>query len=495
MSKEAAKLKQSLDATNRWRDAHNPLRGLTMPRAVSLMEQGQRGIYADLQWLYGADTGIEATDPDLMVIIERTTAFLSDCAWRVATIDPETEGFDKALADDQAALLKATYNAVDNIEDAVQHLCMARFRGFAHIVPWWEGGANERITHMEILHQWNMVRNGPRGAWAWNPMAQAIGWDQLPEGNRLDPRDYVVVENPRMINRIALIKYVRACVAEKDWDSYVEIYGIPGVFIIMPQQVPNGQEAEYAAKAEAAADAGSGALPAGSEVKAMTEARGMQPFQARLEWLQKQLVLAGTGGLLTMLSEAGSGTLAGSVHQQAFAAIGRRQARIISQAMQRQLDAPLLAARFPGRPVHAYFELREKQETNVGDAVKNIVALAGAGYVVPDDQVAEAVGYDVQYTPPATPAPAPAGAASAIARGRGSHPAAPVDPLRPILLRAAARILDGSQTLQDALAAAQRDLDLLPGLVTQVAPTDLQARLESAMFDAAAQGAEEKGPS
>jgi len=425
----AAKLKQTLDATNRWRDSHNPLRALTMPRAVALMEQAQRGIHADLQWLYGADTGIEATDPDLMVIIERTIAFLSDCAWRVATIDPKTDGYDAPLAEDQAAVLKATYNGIDNLEEAVQHLCMARFRGFAHVAPWLHATDPSRISHLEVLPQWNMVRNGPRGAWAWNPSAQAIGWDQLPAANRLEPRDYIVIDNPRPINRIGLIKYVRATVAEKDWDAYVEIYGIPGVFIIMPQQVPNGQENDYAAKAAEAAEAGSGALPAGSDVKVMAEARGMQPFQARLEWLQKQLVLAGTGGLLTMLSEAGSGTLAGSVHQQAFAAIGRRQARLISQAMQRQLDARLLAARFPGRQVQAYFELREKQETNVAEAVKNIVSLAQAGYLAPVDQVAEATGYDVQYAPPPAAQP-PASTPMAIARARAATSADPAATLR-----------------------------------------------------------------
>jgi len=34
---------------HRWRDAYNPLRGLSMPKLVSLLEAGERGQYADSQ--------------------------------------------------------------------------------------------------------------------------------------------------------------------------------------------------------------------------------------------------------------------------------------------------------------------------------------------------------------------------------------------------------------------------------------------------------------
>jgi len=37
---------------NQWREYVNPLRGLTLERIVSLIEQGERGAFADLQWFY-----------------------------------------------------------------------------------------------------------------------------------------------------------------------------------------------------------------------------------------------------------------------------------------------------------------------------------------------------------------------------------------------------------------------------------------------------------
>ena len=395
----AQQIKRNLDTTNKWRDSNNPLRDLTMPRAVQLMELAQRGIMADLQWLYAAETGIEASDPDLMVIIERTVAGVSDCEDQVETVSEDSIGFDRVLADEQAAFIRESFAQCDNLSEAIEHLVMARFRGYAHLSPWIK--PDWTLEHLEPLPQWNMVRNGTKNDWAFNPKADNTDFGSLKEGI-LSPNDYILLDNRRPVNRIALIKYVRATVAEKDWDGYVEIYGIPGVFIIMPTNVPDGKEEEYADKAEEAAEAGSGSLPNGSDVKTLSEARGSQPFQARLEWLQKQLVLAGTGGLLTMLAESGSGTLAGGAHQSAWDQIVRRVTRIVCNPINRQYVRRALAARFPGRPALASFALRANQEKDVGDVIDNVVKLTAAGYSLDLDQVQKETGYTLTgFTAPA----------------------------------------------------------------------------------------------
>lgn len=261
-------LSKSLRNANRWRDSFNPLAGLTMPRAVSLMQQAQRGLMADLQWLYASELGIEATDPDLMTIIERTVAGVSDMDWQIVAADEDTQGFDRALADEQKSFLEGCYYGCDNLTEAIEHLVMSRFRGFSHLQPWLS--PEWTIEHLEPLPQWNMVRDGTASRWAWNPEAKQTDYASLPANLRLSPDDYILLENRRPVNRIALVKYVRSTIAEKDWDAYVEIYGIPGVFIIMPPNVPDGKEDEYAAKAVEAAEAASGALPNGSDVKTLS---------------------------------------------------------------------------------------------------------------------------------------------------------------------------------------------------------------------------------
>lgn len=473
-------LTRTLASANRWRDSYNPLRGLTMARAVSLMEDAQRGVMADLQWLYASELGIEATDADLMTIIERTVAGVADMDWQIVTSDEDIKGFDKALAEEQKSFLESSYSRCDNLSDAIEHLVMARFRGFSHLQPWLK--SDWTIEHLEPLPQWNMVRDGTSHRWAWNPEAHQKPFRSLGSAAILSPEDYIVLENRRPVNRIALIKYIRSTISEKDWDAYVEIYGLPGVFIIMPPNVPEDKEREYSDMADAAAEAGSGSLPNGSDVKTLSEVRGAQPFQLRLEWLQKQLVLAGTGGMLTMLSEpTGIGGGATGAHASVWDTIIRRVAHKIELPLNRQYDRKALAANFPGRPMLASFQLRAKQEKDIGSAVQNIATLSNAGYQVDPAQVTAETGYDVTLKPVSIQ---PQGAFKGVFKD-----APKPDSPEAILAEIAATILDGSVPFEDALKSAEKRLaEIDPSILAG----NLEKALEKAMFDAAAKATERK---
>ena len=63
-----ARYKTHLAAVNAWRDNYNPLRALTISRAVALLESGERGAYAELQWTYRF---VEMQDATLGALIER----------------------------------------------------------------------------------------------------------------------------------------------------------------------------------------------------------------------------------------------------------------------------------------------------------------------------------------------------------------------------------------------------------------------------------------
>jgi phage gp29-like protein len=384
-------MSKKMSMVNKWRSSFSPLRRLDMRRAIVLMEQAQRGMMSEVQWLYAAETGIEATDADLMAIIERTVSGVATLDWQISASPKTTHGYDEKLAQEQTAFLRESFNACDNLDDALEHLVMARFRGYAHLQPWLK--QDWRLEHLEPLPQWGMLRSEDGRDWAWNPEAKNIDYTSAP--NKLNPHEYIVLTNPRPVNRIGLIKYIRSTTAEKDWDAYVEIYGIPGVFIIMPQSVPQAKENEYKAAAEAAAEAGSGALPGGSDIKTLAEARASEPFSMRLKWLQEQLVLAGTGGKLGMLTAPGSGTLAGAAHEKSWQEIVQRVAYLVCRPLNTQYVRRALAARFPGRPCLASFELLARQEKDVGKIVDNIAKLAAAGYRIDPKKVSEEVGYPV----------------------------------------------------------------------------------------------------
>ena len=431
---------------------------------------------ADLQWLYASELGIEATDPDLMTIVEKTLAGVADMDWQIVTADPEQRGFDAALAQEQKDFLEASYNACDNLPEAIDHLVMARFRGFSHLQPWLK--PDWTLEHLEPLPQWNMVRDGTSSRWAWNPEAHQKPYRHFGADALLRPEDYILLENRRPVNRIALIKYIRATVAEKDWDAYVEIYGIPG------------------------------ALPNGSDVKTLSEVRGVQPFQTRLEWLQKQLVLAGTGGMLTTLAEpTGIGGGASGVQDSAWQTIVRRMAHKVEQPLNRQYDRRALAALFPGRPQLASFALRAKQERDVGAAVDSIAKLSDAGYQVDAAQVEAETGYKVTLKPVPEPVPGPTPFKNAMGAFKNTPRAAggQGDPSEPppsqnagnrpsgadaVLAEIAATILAGSVPFDEALKRAREKLDAID-LETLSKP--LEEALEEAMFDRAAKAVEKKG--
>lgn len=390
-------LPQRVAALNRWRESYNPLRGLTIQRAIRLLEDYFAGNMADLQWAYFF---IEQTDPDLIALLELRFGRLLEMDWNILT--PDEEGIDKKLAEDQEAFLRERFDQLENLYEMVEHLAMAPFRGYAHAEKWY--GADGYCNHLEIVDQWNVVRDGLVGGWRYNPTAKSTGFAGLSAEADMPPEQFIFREARRPINRYALIKFVRANLAEKDWDAFCEIYGIPGGVVVMPPNVPDGKAAEYEAEAQKIAEGGSGAMPHGSDWKPNTAARGTQPFKERLDHLSEKLVLAGTGGKLTMLTEAGSGTLAGGAHAEVFDSIASAEAQRISGVIGKQLVAEMLEAAFPGKKALAYWKLAANEETDTSKIVEDISKLSLAGYQVDPDEVAEKTGYTVALKPAAPPA-------------------------------------------------------------------------------------------
>lgn len=389
---------------NRWRDGLNPLRGLTIAAAISRLDNVQRGITADAQWTYQL---IERRDEDLIGVIESTSNALVQLNWYVRTCEGDARrqaDWDEILAADQAAALLSHYNRVRNLYDAIKHLSMAYFRGYAHVQVAADG---KWLADLGLLDQWNVCRDGFRGDWYWNPEAQNVPVASLPPSNRLDPSAYVVLETPRPVDEVALVKHLRCSMSAKDWDAFIEIYGIPSWIITLPASVPAGQESEYRDAAAAVAAGGSGAIPNGSDAKAAAYPAGTAPFAEHLRYWSERLVIAATGGLLTSVAlPTGIGSGAAEEHAATFERIARGRARMISEAFQRTIDAAILDAAFPGRPHLAYFDLDAREETDTAAVVAQILSLSQAGYRVDPAQVAERTGYNVTPAPAAPPPPA-----------------------------------------------------------------------------------------
>ena len=344
---------------NLWREYVNPLRGLTMERIVSLIEQGERGAFADLQWFYQA---MERSDALIATVLMRRRAALLACQWDVK---PEESPTDTVLACEQAAFLRDQYDRVENLREAVAFLASATFRGFAHVEKLYAEG-DRGVVRLESVEQWFWCRSGMFGEWSYNRDARS-GVDQ---GEKIERTNFVLVESPIALDRILAVQYFRRNLALRDWSSFLDVYGIPSMFFIGPPGVTEEKEKQYLAIAQDLVKDGRGYLPNGTDVKYVNGGgSGKPPFRDHLDYLDRQITLLGTGGLLTMLTESGSGTLAGSAHQEAFNQVAKADSVMVSEALRRDFDKPLLAAAFPGWPVEAGFELRTEEVSGMSGVV------------------------------------------------------------------------------------------------------------------------------
>lgn len=375
----------------KWRDQFNPLRGLTIRKAVTLLEQAQRGMMADYQWTCRL---MERRFPELSALISRRVSALMEMDWEIKTVTPE-EGDPEAaakvkLADEQASRLREVYEGISNLYEGLECLAMATFRGYGFCEK--VVNADGDIVELRPVACWNLVKDGTAPRWKYNPTAHSSLFENL-QSDELPLERFVWREIERPLNEMALVLFLRANNANKNWDAFLEIYGVPGGVVILPPSVPQDKEAEYQTSAKEIALGGSGSLPAGSDYKANDGPRGVNPFSDYLKHTSEMLVLAGTGGKLSMLNDAtGIGGSQGDVHADAFRQIAAADARDISEILQRQIDSPVLDTEFAGQERLAYFEINFREEVKATEVVETVSKLALAGFQADAEEIGEKVG-------------------------------------------------------------------------------------------------------
>lgn len=454
-------------AVDRWRENYNPLRGLTMQRAVELLELGQRGDTAYLQWCYRFIERRVGVIPSLIASCE---APIAGFAWKVKIKD--------GLGDDQLAMAKAqqetltdAYAAIDNLKDAILHLHMADFRGYSHVQK--HRNADGDVYHLECLDQWCVCRDGLNGNWWWNPRSRQtssplafLGAPFCIGGEQLPLQDFIIREVNRPIDEMAITYAVRWLMFQADWTGFIKIYGVPSGVVTLPPNINTAFEEAYAQAAKRISEAGSGALPFESKYQANDSPRGTDPFTPFSNYLDQIMVMCGTGGKLTMLSASGSGTLAGSAHADTFNTIAALRASQISACFQRQFDQEILANQHEDEPTLVYFCL-EGNPTGVSDLCANVAKLAPAGYKADVQWLNEQTGYELEDAPVAPlPGTEPDADTEPVRNRRVKNKLANPDDNTPLvksgILSVAAALAPDVETLNNRLAQClEGDPDLI----------------------------------
>lgn len=402
--------------SNRWRDSYNPIRGLFIARVVAILEAADRGDFAELQLVMRK---VERRYPVLKGLKARRLAALEKLDWEIKVVEELPEGASRAAAEAQQKFLRGRYELIANLTETIGFLATAEFRGYAILQKHRsnDGGKFDgAVREFHWLPQDQFSRNGQFGDFYYNQNSNfGIGIDAcatlLGEQNRIGgaqlPReDFVMREVDSPVYEIALIAFVNWCMGRKDWAAFTEIFGLPNGVAIMPANIPPGMEDEYRVAAERVADGVSGALPNGSDIKFPTAGmRGEAPFKTFCDAQDCDVVLAGTGGRLAMLTadKGGLGNGPALEHAAAFDEIAQADARKINSVLQNDFDRLELATEFPGQPALAYFELAAKDAMDVAQLVTNAAALATAGYEVDAAWLSEVTGIKLARRSSASP--------------------------------------------------------------------------------------------
>ena len=370
-------------AATTWLERVNPLQGLTITQAKNIFDVARAHGSPLLQKIYEE---IELTDPVLMTCVERRQSALAGLGWRAVA---NASAADDAKAEDQRKALEAFANGIENLDEAIEHLDLAFFRGYSVCQPIWEG---IRVRRVNLLNSWNFLR-GDDDRLMWNPECtlDPKGCEEITPAARV-----VQLKRRRAIDWPALSIYIRKYVGERDWGRFLERYGIPPVDVIMAPNATDEQRKEYLDCAEAAKNGSSVAYPSGTSISRAETSRGQDPFTAFIEHQEKLIVLMATGGTLTSLAPADTGSLAGGAQMDVWEQIVQRDGVVISAALNRDLFIPFLREAFPGEPVMAHFEIGKEDEPSATEAADLAGKLKVAGWRVDQSQLEEQTGLKLE---------------------------------------------------------------------------------------------------
>lgn len=366
------------------RERRNDLPELTPARARELYEAYRRGEMADVQLMWDQ---LEERDETLFTVLHARLGALAEMPWTV-NIDADLSEDKQALAEQQKELANKLLAAVENLPEALAHLGMADFRGVAAL----EVTGNAQRMRWEVIEPWNLCRPVRRGPWYYN--AEATSTPIRTE--ELDPAA-VIIREAQPIDLPAMFLICAKYLSVHAWDAFLEVFGIPNVFLEMPPATPEDKALEFDAIVQRLIGEGRGTVPSGAKFHTVeTSKDNTQSFEARARWCNEAIIQLATGGLLTVTTQSGSGTLAGNAHSDSFGRLCAASARSISAAINRQFLRPSLQAAYPHSPILVRFELAPEPVDDRLQVAQLIATLASAGYRAKDDDVAELM--NMQFT-------------------------------------------------------------------------------------------------
>ena len=369
----------------------NPLRGLNSRDVEQILDFSNNGCISRLELIYRM---LEKSNIDVATIIKRRQSALIGCDWEIRKRDNASQNAEnEALADEQVAMLNENFARAEDsgtLIEAIQTLGTAIFRGIAVVEPIFSDDGLERFVSYE---PWNFCIDPTTKDVYWNPKAVDI-LDFQKRLKKVTGTKCIVSLEEAPVDGLVLPIYIRSDFGEEQWAKLIARRGLPNCYIIAPP-LANEKINEFAIAAKKVADGGNGALPNGSEVHTeRTDPQNSQAFQMFLEHQQKQIILAGTGGILGSLAEAtGLGSGVADAHQDTWKEIIKADAFKISNLINRKVGHILLDKYFPNKPKLAFFNIDTATPKTATEVLDCAVKANQAGFEIDAVQLSEMTGF------------------------------------------------------------------------------------------------------
>lgn len=372
----------------------NPLRGLNAKDVENILDFAETGCISRLEMIYRQ---LEKASVDVSTIITRRQAALIGCDWEIRKRENATkdEKLSK-LADEQVAMLNENFARAEDtgtLIEAIKCLGTAIFRGIAVVEPVFSDRGLERFVTYD---PWNFAINPVNQDVYWNPKAiDEINFED--KFKKVTGTRCIVSLEETPVDGLALPVYIRANFGEESWARLIARRGLPACYIIAPP-LAGEKVTQFTNAARKVAEGGSGALPNGSQViTEKMDANNSQAFDLFLAHQQKQIILAGTGGILGSLAEAtGLGSGVADAHENTWREIVKMDAMKISNLINRKVAHLLLDAYFPGQPKLAYFTMDSSTPKSATEVLDCAVKATQAGYEIDEVQLSEMTGFKIR---------------------------------------------------------------------------------------------------
>ena len=373
--------------------SYNPLRGLNSKAVEQILDFSRNGCISRLELIYNM---LEQSDVNVATIVKRRQSALIGCDWEIRKRDNASKNAEnEVLADEQVAFLNEQFGRAEDdgsLIEAIKTLETAVFRGIAVVKPIFSDRGLERF---DCYDAWNFCIDPATHDVYWNPTAQDF-LDFQKRLKKITGTGAIISFEEAPVDGLALPIYVRTDFGEEQWARLIARRGLPNCYIIAPP-LAEDKVTMFAEAAKKVADGGNGALPNGCEVHTeRTDPANSEAFKMFLEYQQRQIILAGTGGILGSLAEAtGLGSGVADAHTDTWREIVKSDAFKISNLFNRYVANKLLEAAFPGKEKLAFFSIDTALPKSATEVLDCAVKASQAGLTIDPVQLSEMTGFKI----------------------------------------------------------------------------------------------------